>query len=184
MDQKILVWLNNIFIRAEFLYINKLFTEYLTYTLPIILLIMWFWPKDLIKKAAIRGFLSVLLAWPVISAIIGNFYYRSRPLNVSGVKEVLFHRPTYSFPSDHAAALFAVAASFYFSGLKKMSLLMTIIACLVSFFRIATGIHWFTDIFGGMIIGIISALIIKYLDKYFDKIYDGVIKQFKKVKLA
>lgn len=180
-DLQILLKLNHVFTHAGFW--NKFFAEYLTYSLPLILLIAWFWSEKT-KKPAIRAFFSVILAWPILATIIGHFVYRRRPFESGGVQELVFHRPTYSFPSDHAAALFAVAFSFYFSGLKKLSYLMFTIAILVSFFRVATAIHWPTDILSGLAIGLFSAWLIKIFDSYLDGVYDAIIKIMKKVKLG
>lgn len=180
-DLKILLKLNHAFLNAGFL--NKFFAEYLTYSLPLILLITWFYSEKT-KKPAIRAFFSVILAWPIFATIVGHFISRPRPFENGGVQELVFHRPTYSFPSDHAAALFAVAFSFLFSGEKKLAYLMFIIAILVSFFRVAAGIHWPTDILAGLAIGLFAAWIIKVLDPYLDGIYDWIIKMMKKVKLG
>lgn len=181
-DLKILLKLNHAFANAGFL--NKFFAEYLTYSLPLVLLLTWFLGDIKTKKSAIRAFFSVILAWPILATTIGHLVHRTRPFESGGVQELIFHRPTVSFPSDHAAALFAVAMSFWFSGYKKLSYAMFSIAILVSFFRVATGIHWPTDILGGLVVGLLSAGVIKFLDRYLDKVYNWIIKVMKKVKLA
>lgn len=180
-DVSLLTWLNNFF-SAHGGIINKIFAEYFIYLLPVILIIVWFKLND--KKPALRALFSVILAWPIIAAIIGKLVNRPRPFEVENVTELVFHRPTYSFPSDHAAALFAVAMSFYFSGYKKLSYWMLVFAFVISFFRVSTAIHWPTDIFGGIIVGVISAYIIKLLDKKLEKVYDWIINLAKKVGLA
>ena len=181
-DLKILLKLNHAFSNAGFL--NKFFAEYLTYSLPLVLLLTWFLGDIKTKKSAIRAFFAVILAWPILASTIGYFVQRPRPFESGGVQELIFHRPTVSFPSDHAAALFAVAMSFYFSGEKKISYIMFVIAILTSFFRVTTAIHWPTDILGGLVIGLLSAWVIKLLDRYLDKVYNWIIKVMKKVKLA
>lgn len=185
LDLAILIKLNHFF--ASFGIWNKIFAEYLIYLLPILLLILWFWPdkkENRAQKTALRALFCVILAWPILASLIGHLVNRPRPFNVSGVHELVFHRPDYSFPSDHAAALFAVSLSFYLSGYKKLSYFVFLSAIIISFFRIATGIHWPTDIFGGLIVGFVSALIIHFLDSYLNHIYNFVINIAKKVKLA
>ena len=181
-DLKILLKLNHAFSNAGFL--NKFFAEYLTYSLPLVLLLTWFLGDIKTKKSAIRAFFAVILAWPILATTIGHLVNRTRPFESGGVQELIFHRPTVSFPSDHAAALFAVAMSFYFSGAKKISYIMFVVAILISFFRVSTAIHWPTDILGGLVIGLLSAWVIKLLDRYLDKVYNWIIKVMKKVKLA
>lgn len=178
-DLQILLKLNHAFLHAGFL--NTFFAEYLTYTLPFILLGVWFYGN---QKAAIRAFFAAILAWPIIANIIGHLVHRSRPFQAGGVQELIFHRPSVSFPSDHASALFAVATSFYLSGQKKLSYVMFAIAIAVSFFRVATAIHWPTDILGGIVVGVFSAYVIYFLDKKLDGVYNWIIKMMKKVKLG
>lgn len=161
---------------------NKIFAEYAVYALPIILLVLWFALKD--KYVSMRAFFAVIIAWPIIAQIIGKIIYRPRPFEAGVIQELIFHRPTYSFPSDHAAALFAVAFSLWFSGYKKIAYAMFIYAIIICFFRVATGIHWPTDIVGGIIVGLIAAYMIKLLEKILKPVYDFIIKIMHYLRLA
>jgi len=183
MDLKILLSLNQFFAKHNLGFLDKILAEYLTYTLPLILIVLWFWSKDA-KKVALRALFSAILAWPIFSTIIGKLANRERPFETGGVQELIFHRPTYSFPSDHAAALFAVAMSFYFSGYKKLSYIMFAVAIIVSFFRIATGIHWPTDVLAGAVLGIFSAYLINLFDKPLAIVYNFFIGIARKLRLA
>lgn len=182
-DLNVLLKLNHFFANHGGV-INRILAEDLIYTLPIILLILWFLPKENAKKAALRASVSVILAWPILAGIIGRLVNRPRPFGTAGVHELVFHRPDYSFPSDHATALFAVATSFYLSGYKKLSYLMFVIAIVVSFFRVATGLHFPSDVIAGAILGAISAGIIYILDSYLDVVYDFIINIAHKLHLA
>lgn len=181
-DSSILLPLNRFFANHGG-FLNKILAEYLTYSLPLILVILWFW-NDKSKKVALKAGFSVVLAWPIISQILGKIIHRARPFSTTGVQEIIFHRPDVSFPSEHAAALFAVAMSLYLSGYKKLSYVMFAIAIVVSFFRVADGIHWPTDIFAGIVIGIVSAIIIQALDKPLTFIYNFLIKIAKLIRIA
>lgn len=181
-DLRLLLSLNHFFAKWP-LFINKFFAEYLIYTIPLILLAVWFYEKKG-KKIALAAFFSAMLAWPIIANIIGHWTNRARPFNAGGVQELFFHRPTYSFPSDHAAALFAIAFSFWLSGYKKLAVFMFIVAILISFFRVSSGIHWPTDILGGAVAGIVSAWIIFVLEKPLEFIYNFIINLARKVRLA
>jgi len=182
LDLKILLSLNHFFaIHGGFL--NKFLAEYLTYSLPIILVVLWFW-NEKAKKVALRAGFSAILAWPVFAMIINKFVRRPRPFNISGVQELVFHRPDTSFPSEHAAALFAVAMSLYLSGYKKLSYVMFVVAIVVSFFRVAVAIHWPTDVIAGAILGIGSAYLIFLFDKPLNIVYNFIIKIAKLVRLA
>lgn len=181
-DSSILLPLNRFFANHGGV-LNKILAEYLTYSLPLILVILWFW-NDKSKKVALKAGFSVVLAWPIISQILGKIIHRARPFSTTGVQEIIFHRPDVSFPSEHAAALFAVAMSLYLSGYKKLSYVMLAIAIIVSFFRVATAIHWPTDVIGGAIIGILAAYLIQLFDRPLDIIYRFIIRIAKVVRIA
>jgi undecaprenyl-diphosphatase len=181
-DLKILLSLNG-FLAKHGGFWDKFLAEYLTYFLPLILVILWFW-NEKAKKVALRGLFAAILAWPVLAAIIGKIVNRPRPFNISGVQELVFHRPDVSFPSEHSAALFAVAMSFYLSGYKKLAWVMFGIAIVVSFFRVATGIHFPTDVIAGAVLGLIAAYLIQLFDKPLNIVYNFLIKIAKIVRLA
>lgn len=182
LDQSVLLAFNRV---AGFFGfgVNRFLAEYLIYLIPIILIGLWFYEKKG-QKAGLQALFSVVLAWPFISLIINNLVKRVRPNNLTGVKELLFHRPDFSFPSDHAAAFFAVAAAFYLSGYKRISYILLILAIINSFFRIAMVIHWPTDILAGVIIGFVSAYAIKKLDKPLNRVYNLIIKLAKIIRLS
>jgi len=180
-DRKLLMWFYSMGQNLPS-FILKLSAEYLVYLLPITLLVLWFWQKT--HKKVLRAFLAVMLSWPVIATIIGKVVNRPRPFESGGVQELLFHRPTYSFPSDHAAAFFALAFSLLFSGDKKLGMIFLVLSLINSLARIASGIHWPLDILGGMVVGFAGALIVKLLDKYLDKIYKFIISIAQKMRLA
>ena len=93
---------------------------YTVYLVPIALIVSWFYK---IREASIRAALAGVLTWIVASPLIGQLWFRPRPMLAElGGQELLFHRPTYSFPSDHAGFLMALTVSFYLMGLRKIAL--------------------------------------------------------------
>ena len=180
-DQKILHYLNEMVKNWGFW--NKLFAEYLIYLMPLALLWLWFYDIKT-KKVALRAFVSIILAWPVLAYITGQLVHRVRPFELGGIRELLFHRPTYSFPSDHAAAFFAFAASLYFSGEKKLGIIFFGVAIIMSVFRVATGLHWPSDIVAGLVIGVVAAYLVDLFDKPLNLVYELILKIAKIVRLA
>jgi len=76
---------------------------------------------------------------------------------------ILSHIPDDSFPSDHASVGMAFLVGMYFFGWKKESLILSPFFLLMFLSRIAGGVHWPLDIFGGIIIGGLSSfLLYKY----------------------
>lgn len=180
-DKSVLLWLNNLV--KNWGLVNNIFAEYLIYLVPLTLIWLWFFDQKS-KKVVIRAILSAGVAFGLVAHSIGLFVHRARPFDVGGVRELLFHRPDYSFPSDHATVFFAVAASFYFSGQKKLGVTFFVLAIINSIFRVATGLHWPSDVITGAVIGIVTAYIIYLLERPLTPFYDFLIKIAKRLKLA
>ena len=63
----------------------------------------------------------------------------------------------YAFPSGHTSASFATATAIFFSvDSKKWSIAAFILAVLISFSRIYVGVHYPTDVLGGIFTGVLS----------------------------
>ncbi|MBI4032842.1 phosphatase PAP2 family protein [Candidatus Berkelbacteria bacterium] len=170
LDEAVLHWAQGALGQSGALdFLLRVVGQWLVYLVPIALLLAWFylrygsglknwpaWRADLILFTA-----AGMLGWQVLSRIVKLFYFRERP-SVAGenVKELFFHRPDESFPSDHAALFFGFATYAYLRGWKSTGHLMTGIALAVSLARIVTGTHWLTDILGGLVIGVASAYLI------------------------
>ncbi len=80
----------------------------------------------------------------------------------------------YSFPSGHTSASFAFATAMFKIN-KKVGIIAVIIACIVGFSRIYNYVHYPTDVFAGMILGIAFGLLAIFLFKKFS-IDDKLLK--------
>ena len=92
---------------------------------------------------------------------IAHLWERPRPYTShAGLTHVLAARTTDpSFPSDHAAAAFAIAfAVLVFS--RRGGALFLVAATLIGLSRIALGMHYPTDVLAGMLVGLGSALLV------------------------
>jgi undecaprenyl-diphosphatase len=188
IDQNLLLDLNKLFInRSPFL--DKVFLflgVYLIYALPVILVLLWFLVKKQ-QRALAFSFAGMLVSWFLITKlIVPHLWFRPRPdLAVIGAKELLFHRPDYSFPSDHATALFALTFGLYYFGYKKAANYLLAYSIIICIARISLGIHFPLDIIGGVASAFIGTSLIKLLEKPLDKIiWQPMIKLLKKIKFA
>lgn len=135
--------------------------EFATYLIPVWLVYTWFTDKTK-RDTSVRAAVVGVIGWKGLAPLVANFMYRERPVDlqlfpyktVLPPKEVIFNRPDYSFPSDHAIFLFAVASSYYFAGYKKTAYYLFTFAILVSLSRVVVGVHYLGDIAVGAIIGI------------------------------
>ncbi len=119
----------------------------------------------LFKKTRKYGFL-VLIALAVDFVILNlglkNLVHRTRPYDQFQDLILLVAKPgDYSFPSGHSGAAFAAACALCFSlpsGKRVWGYLLLALAFLVAFSRLYVGVHFPTDVLGGMAVGTLSAL--------------------------
>lgn len=103
--------------------------------------------------------LSGLSAAFVINTIVYTFYKKHRPAELKSTKTLIGVPENPSFPSRHAAFVFGV--SFYlFVYYPQLAAIFFICSCFVGLARVFCGVHWFSDILGGVVSGLISAIII------------------------
>lgn len=159
------------------------------YIVPLFLIFLWYAKsKESIKNKilALEILASGLVSWQIISRLVKTFYFRNRPFANSSinVQELLFHRPDQSFPSDHASLIFAFTFALYLFGNKKLGHIFLCFSILVSLARVATGLHYPSDIIGGVIVGFLAALSVYLLRIPFEKyIAYPLISLCKKVNL-
>lgn len=143
--------------------------EYLPYILvAVFLLILIFSKKDFKEKIKIFIFtaISVFLSRVVITEIIRYFYYVPRPFVDNDIVPLIYHAPTASFPSGHAAFFFALAiAIILVARWRTWGIVFFLGAILIGISRVIAGLHWPADILAGAIIGIFSAIILYFLFK-------------------
>ena len=97
---------------------------------------------------------ALFLSRGVLTESIRLFYDRLRPFEVlSGISPLLEHSGSGSFPSGHAAFFFALGTSVFFHH-KKWGTAFLLAALLISVGRVASGVHYGTDVIGGALLGI------------------------------
>lgn len=149
-------------------FVFRVFAQYLILLVPISLIVGWFFAKKIksvdkiieIRSDLLEATFAGILGWQIINRIIKIFYYRDRPYESNGdFKELFFHRPDESFPSDHTTLLFTLVVYCYLLGWTKIAKWALFVALLISLSRIITVIHWPSDIIGGISVGTLTAYI-------------------------
>lgn len=166
-DLTILQWMNGLAVGNEFLgTLIIFFVEWLPYWFIAGLFafgVLALLPRyrkhlrrnwEMVSVALVAG----LIARFGITELTRFFYDRPRPFEIlPDLHQLVFHNGGGAFPSGHASFYFALAAVIgrYH---PKTSILFYIAAALLTFSRVAAGIHWPSDILGGAVIGIAVGL--------------------------
>lgn len=116
--------------------------------------------------AALRSYIGALVASVVaygVVDIVRLFYHHPRPFIAFNIPHLLTDN-AYSFPSAHTAVLFALATATYFFN-KKLSYFIFATGFVVGIARVAGGVHYPSDILGGIIFGMATSGILYWLYK-------------------
>ena len=126
-------------------------------SLVLTLVAMWFMGIDRATRQRHQiGVLVALSAMAIASGLVmftNSLYFRDRPFVDLDVT-LLFYEPTdSSFPSNSAAAAFAVAAAVW--GVNRgIGRALFAVAAIYGLARVYAGVHYPLDIMGGAVIGI------------------------------
>ena len=134
----------------------------------------WFWiilgivlliPKKT-RKAGIAALAALAIGALITNVALKNIIARIRPYEVVEGLVPLISKPTdYSFPSGHTCASFACALVLYRILPKKYGVPAVILASLIAFSRLYVGVHYPTDVLGGMFVGIFSSCLVLWIGK-------------------
>jgi undecaprenyl-diphosphatase len=136
--------------------------------LPLFLILLVYIYGLSLWKPLLGAGLAVALSDMISYRVIKFYVQRLRPFedpHVSGWVRHVGDAHGASFPSNHAANCFAgaVVLSWFFPWGRD---LFYIFAALVSYSRIALGVHYPSDVIGGAMLGIVVGFLVKHLILY------------------
>ena len=133
------------------------------------LVALWFIGKDAPQRMRHQiGMFTALTAMALSSMVVlisNALFFRPRPFDGLEGINLLFYQPTdSSFPSNSAAAAFAIAAAVWCIN-RRIGTVLFIAAAVYGFSRVYVGVHYPADILGGAAIAvIITALTLRLRD--------------------
>lgn len=163
LDEAIFFRLNGLAGQSNFLdWLIIFLADYLGWVIIAVLVFYLAYKKNFRTGFEIFG--ASIAAW-IVAQIIKLLYHSPRPfLVLENANQLLVHGGFDSFPSGHAAFFFALAAGTWFLN-KRLGAVFFVGAILISLARVASGIHWPSDILAGAVFGITIAWSVNWFAK-------------------
>lgn len=177
--------------RSEFadnvarLFVNE---YYVTTTLALLLLMLWFTPDDPARRlkhqrAVFHTALSVFLANLALKGI-NLLYFRPRPFTTLDTVTLCFYEPwDSSLPSNPATFAFTFATAVYLTH-RRVGLVMYGLATLFVLSRVYCGVHYPLDIVAGALLGVVTAWAVVRSGNVLNPIWDRLIGVGRRLYLA
>ena len=142
------------------------FAKYLPYFLVLGFIVLLLAERGRRRRAFLflEALLAVLLSRGIVTEGIRFFHHAPRPFEVWQATPLVPETLGNSFPSGHAAILFALAMALFFSN-KKWGAWFFAFAFLNGLARVVAGAHWPFDVAAGALIGIACAYAIHFFLK-------------------
>ena len=124
------------------------------------------------RKLGITCAISMLIGLAATNLIIKNWVARVRPYElVAGLERIIGAQRDWSFPSGHTTNSFACAWVLFRRAPRRYGVPALVMAALIALSRLYVGVHYPTDVFAAIAIGIAAAeaaiVIVKALRKKF-----------------
>ena len=132
----------------------------------------WFWILLAVillffKKTRTVGatvIVALIINHVMTNMILKDLVGRPRPYTASPeIVTLIKQLSSYSFPSGHTSSSFAAAFIIYRMMPKKAGIPALILAAMIGFSRMYVGVHYPTDVLGGVLVAFVSSVWAHYL---------------------
>lgn len=162
LDTQLFLFFNNTLANSIFDRIMPIITNdwILRVVFLIIFLLLLIFGKKQGRVVALLCIVAVALSDQITSHLIKPMIGRVRPCHVvPDVHLLVACSQGLSFPSSHAANSFAIATLISLSYRRQVWLYLTI-AAIISYSRVAVGVHYPFDVLVGAFVGVLCAIIL------------------------
>ncbi len=182
LDRTVFLWWNGLAGRNGFVdTFAVLSAQYAIFVAAGLMVVLWFaLPRTALamRRQLLYAGLAALLAIGV-NYVIGLIWFRPRPFVVYPhlVHQLVQHVADASFPSDHAAV--AAAVAFAMRGQSRpVQFAFWLLTVLIVLSRVFVGVHWPSDVLGGVAVGFITSAAILACSGYLRRPADAVLRIF------
>lgn len=159
--------------------------DYIVPTLVVAMLVVgWFSGDPRLRRVVVHALLALLVANAIVKGL-NLLWFRPRPFTFNEVNLLFYYPSDSSFPSNSAAAVWALAAASY--GRDRVSRIgqaALLLAALMGFARIWVGVHYPLDIVGGAAIGLLAAALVERARLRLRPLTDGLVAVARRMGLA
>lgn len=119
------------------------------------------------RRIGITALAALMLGALITNVALKHLIARTRPYEVvNGLVLLIEKQSDFSFPSGHTCASFAAAGVYYRMMPRKYGIPLLIFAALIAFSRLYLGVHYPSDVLGGLLIGLFAAWAAWYMQEY------------------
>lgn len=178
LNQEIAAYIRSFAEQTGYLdYLMIILAEYGAYVIPPTLVVMFLLKGKNRSDSLFIFFLTVLSI--EISYIVSSQVYFPRPFEL--YETLLSRVPQNTFPSQHAATLFAFTSGFIYKKRKKLALIFFTITLLNTFARIFVGFHFPLDILAGIATSFIALGVMILLENSVNKMSEWTEEKQKQI---
>jgi undecaprenyl-diphosphatase len=190
MDWKLFQLANSLAGRSPLLdaVVRLLINDYALTTALVLVLFAWWFSGDspAQRERHQRAVLSTVTALVIANVIVKALnlvYWRWRPFAFHDVTVLFYYPSDSSFPSNTATVGFCIATSIWLFD-RKMGALLYVIAALFGISRVIGGVHYPSDILGGVLIGSLCAYWVARRIRFLDRLWTMLIARMRSLLLA
>jgi len=138
--------------------------------------------RERYQRAVFSTVTALVLANLFVKAL-NLVYWRWRPFTFHEVTLLFYHPSDSSFPSNAATVGFCIATSIWLFD-RKVGAILYVVAALFGLSRIIGGVHYPTDILGGLVIGSVAAYWVSRKMPFLDRLWTRLIMWMRGLLLA